>query len=146
VPGRGTATGQPLPRFAALRRDEANMRRGPDLRYPVEWIYRRADLPVEIVREFENWRLVRDPDGVMGWIIGGQLQGRRSFIVRGEERVMRRRAEEGAAAVARLKPGVIGRIRSCEAEAEWCQVQVGDLRGWLRRADFWGTYAGEAVN
>ncbi|MEJ1979294.1 MAG: SH3 domain-containing protein [Acetobacteraceae bacterium] len=49
------------------------------------------------------------------------------------------------APVARLKPGVVGRIRSCDANALWCQVQVGDYRGWLKRDEFWGVYPGEAI-
>jgi len=48
--------------------------------------------------------------------------------------------------VARLKPGVVGILRKCELNAAWCQVQVGEYRGWLRRADFWGALGNEAVN
>ena len=58
-PPKGTATGLPLPRFAALRSDEVNMRAGPGTRYPIDWVYKRRELPVEIQREFEVWRLVR---------------------------------------------------------------------------------------
>ena len=50
------------------------------------------------------------------------------------------------AAVARLKPGVIGHIRACELRAAWCEVQVGDYRGFLKRDEIWGVYADEAVN
>jgi SH3-like domain-containing protein len=45
-----------------------------------------------------------------------------------------------------MKPGVIGRIRSCQASSDWCQVQVGDYRGYLRREQFWGTLPHEAIN
>jgi SH3-like domain-containing protein len=47
--------------------------------------------------------------------------------------------------VAELKPGVLGRIRSCEAGSDWCQVQIGDYRGFLKRSDFWGTQPGEVI-
>jgi SH3-like domain-containing protein len=47
--------------------------------------------------------------------------------------------------VAILKPGVIGHIRSCAAGSDWCQMQVGDYRGYLKRSQFWGTLPGEAV-
>ena len=47
--------------------------------------------------------------------------------------------------VAELDPGVVGRLVSCEPGAEWCQVQVGSYHGWLRRAEFWGSFPGEAV-
>ncbi|MBV9758416.1 MAG: hypothetical protein JO047_15320 [Alphaproteobacteria bacterium] len=143
---KGTATGLPLPRFAALRSDEVNMRAGPGTRYPIDWVYKRRDLPVEIEREFEVWRLVSDPDGGKGWVHQATLTGRRSFIVLGTPRDLRDKPEDGAAAVARLKPGVVGRILHCDAGADWCRVEVNDYRGWLKRDEFWGTLKGEAIN
>jgi SH3-like domain-containing protein len=145
-PPKGTATGLPLPRFAALRSDEVNLRSGPGTRYPIQWVYKRRDLPVEIEREFEVWRLIKDPEGVKGWVHQATLTGRRSFVVTGSERILRREAKDDSPAVAKLKPGVVGRIRSCQPGAAWCQVQVGEYRGWLKRSEFWGSYSGEAVN
>jgi SH3-like domain-containing protein len=144
-PPKGSNTGLPLPRFASLKTDEVNLRSGPGLRYPIEWVYKRRDLPVEIQREFEVWRLVSDQEGVKGWVHQATLVGRRTFVSIGVEQVIRSSAEDTASAVARLKPGVIGRIRSCDAKADWCQVQVGEYRGWLKREAFWGTYPGEAI-
>jgi SH3-like domain-containing protein len=40
--------------------------------------------------------------------------------------------------VARLRAGVIGRLRACEKDSAWCEVQVQDRRGYLRRADIFG--------
>lgn len=143
---KGTSTGLPLPRFASLRTDDVNMRRGPGTRYPIEWVYHRRLLPVEIEREFEVWRLVEDPDGVKGWVHQATLSGRRGFIIRGKMQTMVDAPHDGAAAVARLEPGVVGRLRACTAESDWCRVQVGDHHGWLKREQFWGSFAGEAVN
>jgi SH3-like domain-containing protein len=145
-PPKGTATGLPLPRFAALRSDEVNLRSGPGTRYPIQWVYKRRDLPVEIEREFEVWRLIEDPEGVKGWVHQATLTGRRSFLVTGSEQTLRREAKDDSAAVAKLKPGVVGHIHSCQPGAAWCQVQVGEYRGWLKRGEFWGSYPGEAVN
>ena len=144
-PPKGSNTGLPLPRFASLKTDEVNLRTGPGLRYPIDWVYKRRDLPVQIEREFEVWRLIADSDGVKGWVHQATLTGRRSFVVAGAETVVRQDANDTAGAVARLKPGVVGRLRACDANAAWCQVQVGDYRGWLKRDAFWGTFPGEAV-
>jgi SH3-like domain-containing protein len=134
-----------LPRFASLRSDDVNMRAGPGTRYRIDWVYKRRDLPVEIEREFDVWRWVRDADGIQGWVHGATLMGRRSFIVQKADATMRSDASESATAVAVLKPGVIGRIRSCEATSNWCNVQTGSYRGYLRRDQFWGALPGEAI-
>jgi SH3-like domain-containing protein len=80
---KGTVTGLPLPRFAALRADEVNMRSGPGQRYPIAWVYHRRDLPVKIEREFDVWRLVEDSDGQKGWVHQATLVGARTFVVPG---------------------------------------------------------------
>ncbi|WP_428483962.1 SH3 domain-containing protein [Rhodopila sp.] len=134
-----------LPRFASLRSDDVNMRVGPGTRYRIEWVYRRRDLPVEIEREYDVWRWVCDPDGVHGWVHQATLMGRRSFIVKNADAMLRSDASDTAAAVAVLKVGVIGRIRSCEAASDWCNVQAGSYRGYLRRQQLWGVLPGEAV-
>jgi SH3-like domain-containing protein len=72
--------------------------------------------------------------------------GRRNFIVQRTDATLRSDASDTAPAVAILKPGVIGRIRSCEASSEWCNVQTGSYRGYLRRQQFWGLLPNEAVS
>ncbi len=147
-PGKGANTGLPLPRFAALRSDEVNLRSGPGARYPIEWVYKRRDLPVKIEREFEVWRLVQDQEGVKGWVHQATLAPRRTAAVlgaAGTEEMLRRDAQDGASPVARLKPGVIVRLRSCEAKSDWCQAQIGDYHGWMKRKELWGVYPDEVI-
>ena len=144
-PNKGSVTQLPIPRFVSLRSDEVYLRAGPGTRYPIEWVYKRRDLPVEILREFDVWRLVEAPDGIKGWMHQATLSGRRSFMVSGADATLRRDPQETAAPVAVLKSGVIGRLRSCAAGSDWCQVQVGDYRGYLMRSQFWGTLPAEAV-
>ncbi|WP_207541230.1 SH3 domain-containing protein, partial [Sabulicella rubraurantiaca] len=146
-PPIGPVTGLPLPRFSALRSNDVNLRVGPERRFPVEWRYQRSDLPVQIIREHEQWRRIRDPEGVEGWVHSSNLQpGRRTFLVKGEGEVpLRRRPEESAAPVARLRPGVIGRIRGCDSNSAWCEVQVQDRRGFIRRAEMFGVMPEEEI-
>jgi SH3-like domain-containing protein len=148
LPDQERPEGAPLklPRFASLRSDDVNMRAGPGTRYRIDWVYKRRDLPVEIEREFDVWRWVRDADGIQGWVHQATLMGRRSFIVQKADATLRSEASDSASAVAILKPGVIGRIRSCEASSDWCNVQAGFYRGYLRREQFWGVFADEAIN
>jgi SH3-like domain-containing protein len=145
-PEKPEGTAPKLPRFASLRSDDVNMRAGPGTRYRIDWVYKRRDLPVEIEREFDVWRWVRDADGIQGWVHQATLMGRRSFIIQKADATLRSEANDASSAVAILKPGVIGRIRSCEAASEWCNVQTGSYRGYLRRAQFWGVLPDEVIS
>jgi SH3-like domain-containing protein len=138
-------TGLPLPRFASLRSDDVNLRAGPGFRYPIEWVYKRRSLPMEIEREFEVWRLVQDPDGIRGWVHQATLTGLRTFMVQGADATLRAEPKDDAAPVAILKVGVIGRIRSCEAGSDWCRLQVGEYRGYLKRSQIWGALPNEVI-
>jgi SH3-like domain-containing protein len=142
-PTTGPVTGLPLPRFAALRSDEVNLRVGPDTRFPIEWTYQRRDLPVQIVAEFQLWRRLRDSEGTEGWVHQSTLTGRRTFLVRNtgpeaQDVLLRDQPAEAAPPVARLRPGVVGRLRYCEAGSAWCEAQAGGQRGWLKRSEVWG--------
>ncbi len=103
-PDKGSNTGLPLPRWSALRTEEVNLRTGPGTRYPIDWVYKRRDLPVKVEREFDVWRLVALPDGTKGWVSGATLVTHRTFSVVGGGR-------RGGAAQARgdrAHPGVRG--------------------------------------
>src|SRR5215216_2043872 len=101
-------SGLPLPRFASLRSDEVNARTGPGTRYPVDWVFRRKGMPVEIVAEFENWRKVRDWQGASGWVHQSLLTGKRGFLISTKSAELHKTPTNDAPVVARLEPEVVG--------------------------------------
>jgi SH3-like domain-containing protein len=133
----------PLPRFASLQSAKVNMRTGPGEAYPILWTYQRANLPVEIIEEFELWRRIRDHDGIVGWVKGTLLSGKRHAMVRDQRRTLRAEARADARPIAYLEPGVILRILECGGE--WCRLEVQGHKGWLPKTEFWGVYAGETL-
>ena len=146
----GKPDGLPLPRFVSLRADSVNLRVGPNARYPIEWIYVRRDLPVEIIAEFDTWRRIRDPAGTEGWVHSSMLSGKRTAVVAGEVRLLLRTMETQAGAapelVASLEPGVIVAVDACPQAVGACRVEVNGLKGWLSRDALWGVYPSEAIN
>lgn len=133
----------PLPRFASLQSSQVNMRTGPGEAYPILWTYQRANLPVEIIQEFELWRQIRDHDGIVGWVKGTLLSGKRHVMVRDRRRTLRAEPDAQARAIAHLEPGVILRVLECGSE--WCRLEIQGHRGWLPKGEAWGVYAHETL-
>lgn len=129
-----------VPYWASIRADAVNLRVGPGPSYRIEWVYRRALLPLKVIRRKEGWRLVEDPDGVTGWVIGKFLSRKRSAIVAGTGLAdMRKDAAASAPLLWRLEPGVVAALRDCNAG--WCQIEIRGHRGYVREDQLWG--AGE---
>jgi SH3-like domain-containing protein len=134
-------SGLPVPRFVTLRSNEVNARIGPGRSFPVEWIFTRKEMPVEIIAEFDTWRRIRDWEGSQGWVHQSMLSGKRGVVVLGGVRSLRRDPTEASAVAAYAQPGVMGKLLKCKAE--WCQVDLKGHKGWLTRKDVWGVYAHE---
>lgn len=146
------ASGLPLPRFASLKSDRVNVRKGPGTDYPIAWTFQKVGWPVEIIKEFETWRQVRDDDGAVGWVQQNLLSGRRTAVVAPWDAkatpkppptpLMEARAK-GGAVVALLAPGVLANVVECQAG--WCLVSAGDQRGYVEQSKLFGVYPDETV-
>lgn len=136
------ASGLPLPRFVSFRSEEVNMRTGPGIQYPVDWVYSRRGLPVEIIAEFETWRKIRDWEGTQGWVHQSLLSGKRTVIITGDIRNLRAKPDASSRVIAKLEPTVLGDLEGCSGG--WCQIGVRNMRGWVRHVDMWGVYKDEA--
>lgn len=134
---------RPVPRFVSVKAGEANVRAGPGERYPVNWKYVQAGVPVEVIAEWDTWRKIRDWEGQEGWIHSALLTVKRRVIVTGETRTLYRRADAASPPVVRLEPGMVAEVEDCEPV--WCRVEVRNYRGWLRRQDIWGIYPEEII-
>jgi SH3-like domain-containing protein len=137
-------SGLPVPRFVSLGAGEANMRSGPGERYPITWVYQRRGLPLEVIREWGIWRLVRDPQGGKGWMNKNLISGERTAYVTRTIRTLHQRPDVASPVVWRLEPGVVAKIVLCE-EA-WCQLSIDGKSGYILRNQIWGVYPSESID
>lgn len=137
-------SGLPIPRFVSLKSDEINARSGPGMRYPIQWVYHRENMPVEVVEEFEHWRKIRDFDGETAWVHKGMIDGRRYSIVREDILILYDEPKTDSAPMVRVSRGVIGRLLACERE--WCRLQVAGRKGWTKKEYIWGIYPNETFD
>jgi len=132
-----------LPRFVSLRSDQVNLRVGPGENYPIQWVLTRKEMPVEIIREFEHWRMIRDWQGTEGWVHERMVTGKRAIVVKGAIRALHRLPDPASQVVARAEPGVFARLIECRGA--WCRIETADIAGWVQRIEVWGVYPNEAV-
>ena len=152
----------PLPRFASLKYDHVNVRRGPEKDQDVTWVYTRTALPVEITEEFDNWRRIRDHDGSEGWVHHTLLSGKRTAYVAHNPVPPPRPARSQPAAPqppdlvaihvaanaesavsAMLEPGVVGTVRRCDGR--WCRLVGPGFDGFIDQSRLWGVYPNEKI-
>ncbi|MEO1265903.1 MAG: SH3 domain-containing protein, partial [Pseudomonadota bacterium] len=146
------ASGLPVPRFASLKAQPVNLRKGPGLQYPTAWVLKRAGMPLEITREFEAWRQVRDAEGTTGWVHRSLLSGRRTAVVQpwdvkaGAARPIfdvRARASAASQIVVRFEAGALVGVARCDGT--WCRVFHEAYSGYLQQKSLWGVYPREIV-
>lgn len=138
------ASGYPLPRFMSLVDDKTNMRTGPGLEYPIDWIYLKEDYPLKVTAEYGSWRKIIDVDGSTGWIARHLLSlNRTGLIINGSQNLVKSPEERNIITVT-AEQNVLGGIIQCQNN--WCEMEVGGFNGWVRNENIWGALEREAFD
>ncbi len=136
-----------VPRFVCLKTDETNLRTGPGLNYPIDWVYVKKNMPVEVIREFEHWRMIKDFEGTKGWIHRSGLSAKRYAFVSVDVTKLRKVPKDEAQVLAYLKKKVVLKVKKCPKRYDFCKVSLNDndndYEGWVRKSDLWGVYIDE---
>lgn len=154
----GIVTGLPIPRFVVLKSSDTNLRKGPNVKFPIVWSYKRKGYPMQLVAEFENWRKLRDYDGAEGWIHENLITGARNvmftanhyktkksmYLERNSELILFRYPDENSYPMARIQLGAIGKLRKCQKE--WCNIRVENTTGWALKSNLWGVLEKEILD
>ena len=138
---KGQVTNLPIPRYVSLKVKEANARRGPSLSHKIDWIYKRQNMPLEIYGEYENWRRVRDFEGLGGWVHYTLLSGTRYVLVKNELLEMRLLPSIDAQVIAKVPQHNIATLDKCNKD--WCRIIDDGYKGWVPKNGIWGVYENE---
>ena len=141
----GNETGLKIPRFVSLKSDNSNLRVGPSENYPVKLKYIVADMPVEIIDEYKNWRKIIDYEENIGWVHKSLLKGNRFAIVNPPY-------AEGAQIYTKPNGNINGKIgkknivKVNKCLIEWCYISFNKNKGWIKKSNLWGIYKKEIFN
>lgn len=138
-------SGLPVPRFVALKSNETNVRTGPGTRYPIQWVFKRENMPVEVVDEYDLWRKIRDNEGTTGWVHHTMLSGKRFAMIIGKEpATLHIDGDASSKSLFKAEPLVIAPLRECAPN--WCRVQISGRKAWIEKKNLWGVYPAEVFD
>ena len=122
--------------FLSLKKSKVNVRYGPGFDFPVKYIYNKKNFPIKQIDTKENFRRIIDIKKNSGWIHISQLKKVNSVIAL-EDKVLFKKSSFFSKPIAKIKKGRLLVILKCEGE--WCRVKTEDFKGWVNRANLWGT-------
>ncbi len=137
-------SGYLVPRYVSLAKNIVNVRTGPDGKYPIMWVFKKAGLPVKVIAEYKDWRKIVDSEGAAGWIWGPLLSSKRTALIIVEQQNLLKGPDSGQPVAVIAEAGVVGKIRRCEYG--WCELDVDGFTGWLKQGSFWGTLDEELLD
>ena len=141
----GSVTGLDIPRFVSLKSNDANIRVGPSVNYPIKLKYVFQNLPLEIIDEFDVWRKSRDHEGNIGWVHKSLIKGDRFILVNyNTNKDVKLYNIPNGKIIGIIKKNNILDLNLCILN--WCKVTQNKFSGWLLKKNIWGVYDTEIYN
>ena len=141
----GKETGLEIPRYVSLKSNDANIRVGPSMNYPIEIKYIIKYYPLKVLEEYKEWRKVEDFNKYTGWIHKSLISGTRTGILLSND-------SKNIKILNTLNGNVIGEIGKGniifleKCKIDWCLVSSGNFKGWMDKKYIWGVKEKEIVN
>ena len=138
----------PVPRWVSLKGD-ANLRKGPTEDATIIYRYQLKGYPMEILRDIDGWRYVRDPlDGVEGWMAQQLFSGKRYAITTKSPFSYGYDSPRKDKILVKLSPKVHAKINECDSS--WCELIIesngSKTIAWVEKNDLLGVYNHEIIN
>ena len=121
--------------FLMLKNNKVNVRYGPSFDYPIKYIYKKIQLPVQLIDKKENFRRIIDHKKNSGWIHISQLKKSNSLITT-SKKILFRKPTKYSKPLAKLDSGRLLLIKKCEKN--WCNVRTEQFSGWVDKNNVWG--------
>jgi SH3-like domain-containing protein len=123
------------PVFVSLKSSEVNLRVGPGKEYPVSWTFLRANLPVMLMSEFDQWNKIRFVDETEGWVHKNMISRKNTAIIISEYAVLYKYASD-THPIAKIEKNVVLEVK--KKDGEWIKVVVNKIEGWVKKENLWG--------
>ena len=140
----GKETGLEIPRYVSLKSNDANIRVGPSINYPIEIKYIIKNYPLKVLEEYEEWRKIEDFKKNIGWIHKSLISGNRTGIIlsKDNKNIDLLNTLDGSV-IGEIGKGNIVYLEKCKID--WCLVSKGNFEGWIQKKYIWGVKEKEII-
>ena len=118
-----------------LKNNKVNVRYGPSLEYPIKYIYKKINLPIQIIDKKENFRRIIDHKQNSGWIHWTQLTKSKSLITT-SSKILFKKPTKYSKPLAKIEKGRLLIVIKCDES--WCKVSSQNYSGWIKTDNVWG--------
>ena len=115
-------SGEPIPRFAAIAKSPTNTRVGPDIKYPIKYIYQSKYQPVRIVNEYYGWYQIEDINGDISWIYKTALSKANYVMTLHDNTKLYQKKKLTSKVVAKVDRGTTFKVLKCSSG--FCKVET----------------------
>ena len=132
-------SGLDIPRMVSLKRVPVYMRTGTGSEYPIKYEYNKANYPMNIIGEFNNWRKVNTINNIKGWIHTSLLSSFKTGLIL-ETTVLKTSPFDKSRSIAKLLPNLLVEIKVCKEI--WCKILIiknKSYTGWVKKRLIWGS-------
>jgi len=141
----GKVTGLEIPRFVSIKSNDANLRIGPSINYPIVLKYIKKNLPVEVIEEFDVWRKIKDNKSNTGWLHKSLIKGDRYLLtITYKNRDIDIFNHPNGKKIGIVKKNNILKLERCLEN--WCLFNLEKNTGWILKENLWGVYKKEIYN
>jgi SH3-like domain-containing protein len=138
----------PVPRWLSLKGD-ANMRKGPNINASIKFQYQFKGYPMEVIRQNEEWRLVRDPlTKTEGWMSRVLFNNKRYVITSNKQVNYGYKSANKNEIIAKLAYGVHAKVITCNSS--WCHLVIKSdkktYKMFVEKKNLYGIYNHEIIN
>ena len=123
--------------YLILKNNEVNVRYGPGFDYPINYVYKKKNLPIKVIDKKENFRRIIDFKKNSGWIHISQLKKGKSLILL-EDQILFSKPTRYSKPIIKIAKGRLLLVKKCKKK--WCRVKTQDYLGWIKTNNIWGSY------
>ena len=123
-------------KFLSLKNKEVNLRQGPSYKYPIKLIYKKKNLPIVVIDQFETWRKIMDFENNSGWIHISQLKKKKTAINTKKNSILYKKSTIYSKPIAKIEIGKLVFIDKCKIR--WCKISTKKFQGWVYKNSLWG--------